>query len=91
MTVVIFSTGTELFVRPKSEFDSLPIVAGRSDVVGVCPSTMLKLFAIPMIETIIVNVLIIEIRFTVFILLLYIYYSIKYPPVLRKERSVNAT
>jgi len=66
VTVVIFSTGTELFVRLISEVDSLPMVAGRSEVVGVCASAMLKLFDTPMIETIIINVLMSEIRLTVF-------------------------
>lgn len=35
VTVVVFSTGTVLFVNPKSEVDPFPTVAGSSAVVGV--------------------------------------------------------
>ena len=85
MTVVIFSTGTELFVRLISEVDSLPMVAGRSVVVGVCASAMSKLFDTPIIESIIVKVIITEIRSTVFMPLLNVYYSIKYPSTFKKK------
>ena len=36
MVVEVFCAGIELFVNPMSDVDSLPIVAGRSEVVGVC-------------------------------------------------------
>ena len=77
MTVVVFSTGRVLFARSKSEVDSLPMVAGRSEVVGVCASTTLRLVTTPMKEYIIVNVLISKNRLNVFMLLLHVYHSIK--------------
>ena len=77
MTVVVFSTGKELFVRPKSEVDSLPMVAGRSEVVGVCACIRLKLLDTPTTVDTIVNMQITKIRLTVFMMLLHIYYSIK--------------
>ncbi len=40
--VVVFWAGIELFVNPMSDDDSLPIVAGRSEVVGVCAFIKVK-------------------------------------------------
>ena len=46
--VVVFWTGTELFVNPISDVDSLPMVEGRSEVVGVCAFTIVKIVDDPL-------------------------------------------
>ena len=49
--------GTVLFVDPMLEPDTLPIVAGRSEVVGVCAFTIDVYVDIPVIDDISASVL----------------------------------
>ena len=51
-------TGAVLFVNPIWLADSLPIVAGRSEVVGVCAFTIDVYVDIPVIQDIIASVIV---------------------------------
>ena len=55
--VVVLWKGTVLFVNLISDVDSLPMVEGRSDVGGVCASTMSKGVDISIVENIIASAL----------------------------------
>ncbi|HKR72852.1 MAG TPA: hypothetical protein VJR94_01935 [Candidatus Nitrosocosmicus sp.] len=57
--MVVLWRGTVLFVNPMLDADSLPIVAGRSEVVvvGVCAFTIDVYVDIPIIDDIIASVL----------------------------------
>lgn len=57
VTVVAFSAGRVLFVNPMSVVDSFPIVAGRSEVVGVCAFTTVEIASGPPMKDIVVNIL----------------------------------
>ena len=56
--MVVLWTGAVLFVNPIWLADSLPIVAGRSEVVGVCAFTIDAYVDIPIIEDIIASVIV---------------------------------
>ena len=51
-------TGAVLFVNPTWLADSLPIVTGRSEVVGVCAFTIDAYVDIPIIQDIIASVIV---------------------------------
>ena len=53
----VFCAGIELFVNPMSDVDSLPIVAGRSEVVGVCAFAIVVYIDVPVIKEIIPSML----------------------------------
>jgi len=55
--VVVLWRGTVLFVNPMLDVDSLPIVAGRSEVVGICAFTIDVYVDIPVIDDIIAIIL----------------------------------
>jgi hypothetical protein len=55
--VVVFSTGMVVFVNPISVVDSLPIVAGRSEVVGVCALTKVESVNTPPVKVAIAIIL----------------------------------
>ena len=69
VTVVVFSTGTVLFDNPMSAVDSLPIVAGRSEVVGVCAFANVDNVDIPPIKDEDVTILTSTIKLRIFMLI----------------------
>jgi hypothetical protein len=58
----VLSAGIELFVNPRSDIDSFPIVAGRSEVVGVCAFAIKRKVDTPIIDDIVVNKLVNKIK-----------------------------
>ena len=75
--VEVFCAGIELFVNPISDVDSFPMVAGRSEVVGVCAFAIDTYVDTPVIKEIIPSMLAIKSKLIASMFSLCVYHSIK--------------